>query len=123
MKLDEHSVVKPRRAWSTPPDRPVCAAFGRASELAVPDHGAGMAREWTASKTASRRPALTRFRARGTLLYATPRPRAGRMLPNELRAEKVVHLGEALPLGVRDARFERSVKMAWMLRAVLEGKN
>jgi hypothetical protein len=44
-------------------------------------------------------------------------------LPNELRDEKVDHLAEALPLGVRDAGFERSAKMAWMLRAVLEGKN
>jgi cardiolipin synthase len=30
-------------------------------------------------------------------------------LPNELRAEKVGHLAEALPLGVRDAGFERLV--------------
>jgi hypothetical protein len=32
-------------------------------------------------------------------------------------------VAEALPLGVRDAGFERLVKMAWMLTVVLEGKN
>jgi len=54
-------------------------------------------------------PALTRFRARGARLYATLRPRAGRKLPNQLRAENVGPLAEALPLGVRDAGFERLV--------------
>jgi phosphatidylserine/phosphatidylglycerophosphate/cardiolipin synthase-like enzyme len=68
-----------------------------------------MARERLASKPASRRQALRRFRARGAWLYATLLPRAGRVLPNELRAEKVGHLAEALPLGVRDAGFERLV--------------
>jgi cardiolipin synthase len=43
------------------------------------------------------------------LLYAILRPRAGRKLPSELRAAKVGHLAEALPLGVRDAGFERLV--------------
>jgi cardiolipin synthase len=43
------------------------------------------------------------------LLYATLRPRAGRKLPSELRAEKVGRLAEALPLGVRDAGLERLV--------------
>lgn len=61
------------------------------------------------SKPASRRGALRRFRARAALLYATLRPRAGRILPSELCAERVGHLAEALPLGVRDAGFERLV--------------
>jgi cardiolipin synthase len=60
-------------------------------------------------RSASRWHALTRFRTRGVLLYAKLRPRAGRKLPNELRAEKVGHLAEALPLGVLDAGFERLV--------------
>ena len=68
-----------------------------------------MARERSTSKLAARWRALTRFRARGAWLYATLRPRAGRKLPNELRAEKVGALAEALPLGVRDAGFERLV--------------
>lgn len=68
-----------------------------------------MAGERTPSKPASRWPALKRFRARSALLYATLRPRAGRKLPNELRAENVGPLAEALPLGVRDAGFERLV--------------
>lgn len=109
MKLDEHSMMNPRRIWSAPADRPVRAASGAPPELAVPDHGAGIARARTTRKSASRWQVLTRFRARGALLYATLRPRAGRMLPNELRAEKVGHLAEALPLGVRDAGFERLV--------------
>ena len=82
-----------------------------------------MARECAASKPAPRWQALTRFRARGAWLCATLRPREGRKLPSELRAENVGPLAEVLPLGVREAGFERSVKMAWMLRAVLEGKN
>ena len=109
MKLDEHSMMNPRRIWSAPADRPVRAASGPPPELAVPDHGAGIARARTTRKSASRWQVLTRFRARGALLYATLRPRAGRKLPNELRAEKVGHLAEALPLGVRDAGFERLV--------------
>ena len=68
-----------------------------------------MARERTTSKPASRWHALTRFRARSALLCATLRPRAGRTLPNELRAENVGSLAEALPLGVHDAGFERLV--------------
>lgn len=68
-----------------------------------------MARERTTSKPASRWHALRRFRARRAWLYATLRPRAGRKLPNELRAENVGPLAEALPLGVRDAGFERLV--------------
>jgi len=52
---------------------------------------------------------LARFRARGAWLYATLRPRAGRKMPNELRAENVGSLARALPLGVRDAGFERLV--------------
>lgn len=109
MKLDEHSIMNPRRIWSAPADRPIRAASGPPPEIAVPDHGAGIARARTTRKSASRWQVLTRFRARGALLYATLRPRAGRMLPNELRVEKVGHLAEALPLGVRDAGFERLV--------------
>ncbi len=109
MKLDEQSVVNPRREWSAPPDRPVSAASGRPPELVVLDHGAGMAHEQSTSKLAARWRALTRLRARGALLYATLRPRAGRKLPKELRAENVDRLAEALPLGVRDAGFERLV--------------
>ena len=109
MKLEEHSVANPRPAWRAPPDRPAWVASARASELAVPAPGAGKAREWAAGKFASRRQALTRLRARGALLYATLRPLAGRKLPNELRAEKVGYLAEALPLGVHGAGFERLV--------------
>ena len=94
--------------WSGPPDRPI-RAFERPPELAVPDHGAGMAHARPTSKSASRWQALTQVRARGAWLYATLRPRAGRKLPNELRAENVGRLAEALPLGVRDAGFERLV--------------
>jgi cardiolipin synthase A/B len=68
-----------------------------------------MDREGTTSKPRSRRQALTRFRARGAWLCAKLRPRAGRRLPDELRAENVGSLAEALPLGVRDAGFERLV--------------
>ena len=65
-----------------------------------------MARERTTNKSARHRQVLTRFRARGAWLRATLRPRAGRKLPNELRAENVGPLAEVLPLGVRDAGFE-----------------
>ena len=109
MKPDEHSVVNPRRAWSSPPDQPVRGPSGPACGLNVPDDGPGIARARTTRKSASRWQALTRFRARGVLLYATLRPRAGRLLPNKLRAEHVGPLAEALPLGVRDAGFERLV--------------
>ncbi|MBI5383320.1 MAG: cardiolipin synthase [Verrucomicrobia bacterium] len=60
-------------------------------------------------KPGARWQALTRLRARSALLYATLRPRAGRKLPKELRAENVGRLAEALPLGVRDMGFEQLV--------------
>ncbi len=53
--------------------------------------------------------ALTRLRARGAWRYATLRPWAGRTLPDELRAETVGRLAEALSGGVRDNGFERLV--------------
>jgi cardiolipin synthase A/B len=109
MTLDEHTVVNPRRSPSAAPDRPVRTAPGHPTELAVPDRGAGLARERTTNKCAPRWQALTRFRARGAWLCATLRPRAGRKLPNELRAENVCSLAEVLPLGVRDAGFEQLV--------------
>lgn len=93
MNLDDHRVVNPQQAV----------------EPAAPDHGVGSARARTTRKSASRWRALTRFRARGAWLYATLRPRAGRKLPDELRAENVGSLAEALPLGVRDDGFERLV--------------
>lgn len=61
------------------------------------------------SKIASGRRGLKRLRARGAWLYATLRPRAGRKLPGELRAENVGALAEALALGVRDPGFEQLV--------------
>ena len=61
MKLDEHSVVNPRRTWSAPPDRPIRVASARPPELALPDYGAGMARARTTRKSASRWQALTRL--------------------------------------------------------------
>lgn len=109
MKLDEHSVVSQPRARSVPQDRPVGAAFGRPHEPAAPDHRAGMVCGRTPRKFAPPWDVLRRFRARTALLYATLRPRAGRQLPKELRAENVGHLAEALPLGVRDAGFEQLV--------------
>ena len=53
--------------------------------------------------------ALRRLRPRRALLAAILRPRAGRTLPDELRAENVERLAEALPQGVRGAEFQRLV--------------
>src|SRR5664279_4783042 len=114
MKHDEHSVVNPRRSWIAASDRPVGAASGSSPALAVPDHGAGLAREEITTKPAIDWQALRQFRARSASLYATLRPRAGRKLPTELQAENVGFLAEALPLGVRDAGFERLVRRVEM---------
>jgi cardiolipin synthase A/B len=77
-------------------------------KLAVPS-AVSLRRTRRVRKTGARWQALTRLRARSALLYATLRPRAGRRLPLELRAESVGRLAQALPLGVRDAGFERLV--------------
>ena len=107
MKTDEHSGVDSSQARSGPTDRLLRAASWRASELLGPDPRAGAAREGKATKHVWRREVLARFRARGARLYATLRPRAGRILPKELCADNVSHLAETLPLGVRDPGFER----------------
>jgi cardiolipin synthase len=52
---------------------------------------------------------LKRLRAKGALIYARLRPRAGRILPKDLRAEKVGSLAEELPWGVYDKGFEKLV--------------
>jgi cardiolipin synthase A/B len=109
MKLDEHRVANLRSAGSWPPDRPVQAGLEHVSEPAIPDRRAGVTRASTVSKSALRRQAFARFRARGARLYAALRPQASRKLPHELRAEKVSRLAEALPLGVRDAGFEQLI--------------
>jgi len=114
VKFDEQSMMNPRRSRTAAPDRPVGAASGPPPAHAVPDHGAGLARERITNKPASVWQALTQFRARRAALYATLRPRAGRKLPNELQAENVGSLAEALPLGVRDAGFERLVRRVEM---------
>ena len=114
MKLDEQSMMNPRRSRTAAPDRPVGAAFGPPPVHAAPDHGAGLARERITNKPASVWQALTQFRARSASLYATLRPRAGRKLPTELQAENVGSLAEALPLGIRDAGFERLVRRVEM---------
>jgi cardiolipin synthase len=49
------------------------------------------------------------MRARGAWIYAALRPRAGRRLPEELRAERVGRLAESLASGVADAGFERLI--------------
>ncbi|MFA6568347.1 MAG: phospholipase D-like domain-containing protein [Victivallales bacterium] len=60
-------------------------------------------------KFASRWRRLKRLHAKGALLYARLRPRAGRRLPEELRAEKVGSLAEGLAWGVRDDGFEKLI--------------
>ena len=109
MKPAEHNVVSLLPARSAPLARTLQTSSGRPPELVVPGHGTRTARARTTRRSASRWQALTPFRARGAWLYATLRPRAGRTLPLELRAESVSQLAEALPLGVRDAGFERLV--------------
>lgn len=95
---------------SAPRDDPQRGASeGRPSELGPPDRRAGMAVGRTIRKTASRWRALRRLRPRRALLAAILRPRAGRSLPDELRAENVAQLVEALPRGVRGVEFQRLV--------------
>ncbi len=53
---------------------------------------------------------LERFPARAVSSRARLRPRAGRLLPRELRAGNVGALAGALPLGVHDAAFEPLVR-------------
>lgn len=57
-------------------------------------------------KVVSRWRGLKRLGGRPALLFPVLHPRAGRTLPDELRAETVSHLAEALPRGVHDAEFE-----------------
>jgi phosphatidylserine/phosphatidylglycerophosphate/cardiolipin synthase-like enzyme len=52
-------------------------------------------------------PGLTTARVTGKPAGARLRPRPGRTLPKELHADQVARLVEVLPLGVRDAGFER----------------
>jgi cardiolipin synthase len=75
----------------------------------MPDQGAETSRAQTARKPVPRWRALAQFRARGAWLHARLRPRAGRKLPKQLRAESVGRMAEALPLGVQDAGFEQLV--------------
>lgn len=60
-------------------------------------------------KAAFRWRRLKRLREKGALIYARLRPRPGRKLPKELRADKVGILAEDLSWGVRDGGFENLV--------------
>lgn len=72
-----------------------CSELCRQKFLSVPE-----------KKSASRWRRLRRLREKGALIYARLRPRAGRKMPKELRADNVGILAESLPWGVRDGGFE-----------------
>lgn len=78
-------------------------------EFPLTEQGDGLSRTRAGGKFGPHRETFRRLRARGVWLYATLRPRAGRKLASDLRAENVGLLSEALALGVRDAGFERLV--------------
>ena len=120
MKLDEHStVINPRRVWSAPPDRPVWAASGRASELAVPDRGAGLARERTTNKSARHRQVLTRFRARGAWLTRAALSTRGAPKTKFLSVSTMAGVGKSTLLAIASQAEGLRVKGSSGLAGVL----
>ena len=131
MKLGEPSVVDSRRAWSAPPDRPVRTASGRAPERAVPARGTGLAREWTAAGTLAEFLKLARVPEHPGIDPAAPQMIAELLDDHEtvirqLRGdlEKCANkFGDAGTTDFLTGLMEQQEKMAWMLRAIGQGKH